>query len=244
MSKIKLYPLDVNITGSDKLLGTDSGTGRTKNFSLQDVIDFLNKSAAIDSQTLRYVFQVPTSSDPRKKGSISFNPNQGDTVPFNTLTGFLLSAYSLKYVSQPKAGDISSFYSALVGSIVLLTNVHDISKFAVFNWDSSVQNPVETSFYDIGLSIIASSGSFEKDEEYFISLLQYNPSATGGDKTFVFSQGIPAFQWDITHNLDKFPSVSVVDSFKETVFGRVDYINKNRLTVTFANKFSGEAYCN
>ena len=52
------------------------------------------------------------------------------------------------------------------------------------------------------------------------------------------------YQWDITHDLDKFPSVSAVDSTKEQVFGKVDYINKNRLTITFAGPFSGEAFLN
>lgn len=243
MSQIRLYPIDVNITSSDKLLGTDSANGRTKNFTVNDIVDFLNKASAIDSQTLRYTFQVP-QTEPRKKGSISFKPNQGDTVPLSTVTSFLLSDNSLKYVSQPKSGDISSFYTALIGSIVFLSDVHDISKYAIFNWDSSVQNLQEPSFYDIGVTLIASNGSLEKDEEYFISLLQWNPSSTGGDKTFVFSQGTPLFQWDITHNLDKFPSVSAVDSTKEQVYGKVDYINKNRLTITFAGPFSGEAFLN
>lgn len=243
MSKIKLYPIDTNVTGSDKVIGTDSPTGRTKNFTIADIADFFNKSSSVDSQTLRYKFQVPIT-EPRARGTISFKPNQGDTVDFSTISTFLLSAYSLKYVSQPQSGDISSFYSALVGSIVFVSNTKDISKYAVYNWDAANQNPTEQEFYDINVSLIASDGALEKDEEYFISLLQYNPSSTGGDKTFVFTQGTPIFQWDITHNLDKFPSVSVVNSFKETVYGKIDYINKNRLTVTFANKFSGEAYCN
>ncbi len=60
----------------------------------------------------------------------------------------------------------------------------------------------------------------------------------------MFTQGTPIYQWDITHDLNKFPSVSVVDSFNEQVIGSVDYITKNRLTVTFASPFSGQAYCN
>jgi len=44
--------------------------------------------------------------------------------------------------------------------------------------------------------------------------------------------------------LNKFPSVTAVNSFNEEVFGKVDYINKNRVTVTFAAPFSGQAYCN
>ena len=97
MSKIRLYPIDTDVTGGDKVIGTDSFTKATKNFTVSDIADFLNKSSSIDSQTLRYKFQVPVV-EPRAKGTISFKPNQGDTVNFNTITTFLLSKFSLKYV--------------------------------------------------------------------------------------------------------------------------------------------------
>ena len=75
-------------------------------------------------------------------------------------------------------------------------------------------------------------------------MLNWNPTAIGGDKTFNFSQGTPQLVWVVNHNLNKYPSVSVVNSFKEQVYGRVDYIDKNKLTITFNAPFSGEAFCN
>lgn len=62
--------------------------------------------------------------------------------------------------------------------------------------------------------------------------------------TFTFCQDAPLSVWTITHNLGKFPSVTVVDSGNSTVIGDVDYTNSNILTVTFASAFSGCAYLN
>jgi len=149
----------------------------------------------------------------------------------------------LKYLSMGTPIDISDFYTSLIGSQVFISSTYDISNFGVYDWDSSGASRTND-FYTIGLTPIAGQGEFKKNEEYFISLLQWNPSATIGDKTFVFSQGAPIYQWDVVHNLNKFPSVSVVNSFDEIVFGSVDYIDKNRLTITFASPFSGKAYCN
>ena len=64
------------------------------------------------------------------------------------------------------------------------------------------------------------------------------------DANFVFTQSIPSATWNITHNLGKFPSVSVVDNRLELMYGDVEYFNENSLTITFSAPFSGKAFLN
>ena len=66
----------------------------------------------------------------------------------------------------------------------------------------------------------------------------------GSDKHFIFTQSIPESIWEITHNLGKKPSVTVVDSGDSVVVGEVEYINLNSVRLTFAGAFSGKAYFN
>lgn len=67
-------------------------------------------------------------------------------------------------------------------------------------------------------------------------------------ETFKFShihnQTVSSSTWSITHNLNKFPSVSIVDSSYAEVIGEVEYINANSLTVKFSAPFSGKAFLN
>jgi hypothetical protein len=70
-----------------------------------------------------------------------------------------------------------------------------------------------------------------------------------GDKTFVYKQQSAASVWTITHNLDKYPSVTVVDTGFTVVYGEIEYLSKNQLQITFKEggvllSFSGEAYLN
>jgi hypothetical protein len=65
-----------------------------------------------------------------------------------------------------------------------------------------------------------------------------------GDKTFLFKQQISTSVWTITHNLDKYPSVTVVDTGFTVVYGEIEYLSKNQLQITFTDPFSGEAYLN
>ena len=66
-----------------------------------------------------------------------------------------------------------------------------------------------------------------------------------GDKpTYVHTQSSANTTWTITHNLNKNPSVTVVDSGGSKVFGEAVYNSTNRMTLTFSASFSGKAYLN
>ena len=238
MALISTYPIDQNIVGSDKWIGSDANfKNATKNFSVDKVAEYLNNSASIQSQTLRYQYQATVDAlNPRKSGTVSFQSNIGDEVAFSSISSWLLSRYSIP------SKDVYPFYTnPLIGSTVLVTNANDITNWAVYKWQSSVED--ESNFYNIGLEYVSGSGGLVDGKYYLISLLLYD-EISHSDKTFIFTQNAASNTWSVTHNLDKFPSVSVVDSAKSAVLGSVDYINKNELIITFSAPFSGYAYMN
>ena len=70
-----------------------------------------------------------------------------------------------------------------------------------------------------------------------------------GDITYTHNQSSVSNTWTITHNLNRFPSVTVIDSTNTVVIGTVVYNSANQLTITFfqagsALAFSGKAYLN
>lgn len=65
-----------------------------------------------------------------------------------------------------------------------------------------------------------------------------------GQKGFVFEQGISSDTWEITHNLNKRPSIMVVDEFDRVVIGDEEYIDDNNVRITFKAAFKGKAYLN
>lgn len=66
----------------------------------------------------------------------------------------------------------------------------------------------------------------------------------GLDLNYVHDQPIPNNTWNITHNLGKYCSVTVVDSAGSYVLGDVSYIDTNNAVVSFTTSFSGKAFCN
>ena len=70
-----------------------------------------------------------------------------------------------------------------------------------------------------------------------------------GDITYTHNQSSTSDTWVITHNLHRFPSVTVVDSADTIVQGTVVYNSNKQLTITFfeggsALAFQGKAYLN
>jgi len=62
--------------------------------------------------------------------------------------------------------------------------------------------------------------------------------------TYVHVQSVASDTWAITHNLDKYPSVTIVDSAGSVVMGECQYVSRNELVLVFSGAFSGKAYLN
>lgn len=62
---------------------------------------------------------------------------------------------------------------------------------------------------------------------------------------FVFEQGIASDTWIIEHNLNKRPSIFVVDTLDRVqIPDDIYYNSNNKMTVTFIAAFAGKAYLN
>ena len=64
------------------------------------------------------------------------------------------------------------------------------------------------------------------------------------NETYTFVQAGASATWTVQHNLDKFPSVTMVLSTGQKGYGDIVYIDENNLTITFASAESGKAYMN
>lgn len=107
---------------------------------------------------------------------------------------------------------------------------------------------------EINVSIIGSGAAGKdgtdgvtpiKGVDYFTSEeIQEIIIAVSNDANYIHDQIASAKTWSITHNLNKFPAITVVDTAGSIVFGETSYINTNQIQITFSAEFSGKAYLN
>jgi hypothetical protein len=89
--------------------------------------------------------------------------------------------------------------------------------------------------------IPSKTSELENDAGY---VTQDDVNTIAQDKSYTHEQLSPAAQWIIIHNLDKYPSVTIVDSSGKIVFGDVKHESINKVTLSFTAAFSGKAFLN
>ena len=244
MARISTYPVDQNPEGSDILLGTDAsgGTDATKNFRISDIsLILINDFLANNSWT----FNIDEADAEMRKAQLFFAAGGGNNTSWaniTTLRSVLLMGNNtnaqpyLQYLltNDPITGQ------PVVNNLIKISDRNDLSSFGVFSFTSLTAVGGKTDIYDIGLTFIKGAGSIQKKHVYGINI---DPS-DATDKTFEFTQGVPSTTWNIQHNLNKFPSITVIDTADTVVTGQYTYIDNNNVTLTFSAGFAGKAYLN
>lgn len=85
----------------------------------------------------------------------------------------------------------------------------------------------------------------DRDSDYnALQNLQFPGDVTSADSRYVHDQMSASATWTVTHNLDCYPSVTIVNSAGDQVMGFTHYDDSNNITLTFSAAFAGKAYIN
>ena len=226
MAIISSYPQDINVQDTDAWIGTDSVNRQTKQFSALAVAKYLNIKGKISiSAQMVFKFEVNGAAAGDFTG-----PANG--TAFTAVTTMQLS------VTDVSAQNVVAFMTYLVGNNILISKQNAISTFGHYKIDSYTANG---DFYTLNLTNLAGNGVLEDKAVYDFAVFTLSSQ---GAPTFEFDQGAAATTWDITHNLGKFPSITVIDTGNTVVTGEYNYVNNNRVILTFSAAFAGKAYLN
>lgn len=129
----------------------------------------------------------------------------------------------------------------------------DTTEMNLYVWDGNAWKLVNASTteyehweeaYDKIVRAISVQGNNATQKTITLSMQDGSTISTTYEDAYIHTQATPALVWTITHNLNKYPAVTVVDSGNSEVIGEIQYTNTNTLTVTFSSAFSGKAYLN
>ena len=229
MARISTYTVDTSVEKTDKLLGSNVN-GDTRNFSIDGVRVYFNQdSSAGASDELNYLYKPSTSNT---IGHMS--TNTGSTPAFSTI-----STIKLHEKANGLTSSVSNFFTEFEDRDIVIIDSTDLNKYGVYTVTAINADSSNSGLYDLTLVYRNGNGSFI--ENNFYSILLYSGAQ---DKDFTFSQSSAATTWNVTHNLNKFPSVTVTLADGQQVIADVTPNNKNNLTITFSGDNSGIAYMN
>ena len=228
MARISSYPRDREVQDQDAWIGTESSNRLTRNFTAQAVADYLNIKGKI-SISGQMVFKF--SDVPTLEGEFT-----------GPVDGSALTAITTMQISgiDSSGQNTVAFMQYLVGNDILISEQNNIDEFGHFKITG--YTVLGNNLYTLNLTNIGGNGNLDLNKYY--DFATFTISTGIGDKTFVFTQGVPALVWTVQHDLNKFPSVSVVDTANTGVLSQIDYIDNNNITITNTAQFAGKAYLN
>jgi len=212
-----------------------SGGGTPWSSITSIVISNMDLSGQIVSPFLEYLVDEQVMfQDVAGKGSFGHYIMRGytqiGTTNFYTLT--------LEYIGGNGSIDMDHYYT--------LVNFYlELGATEVNSVDTS-----DTTFIDM-TPTTPTSGNVEITASLSATGTPDNTKFLRGDnvwaranETYTFTQASASVVWTVQHDLDKFPSVTMVLSTGQKGYGDIVYIDENNLTITFASAESGKAYMN
>ena len=226
MARISSYPFDNNVTDNDALLATEASNGQTKQFTAAAVARYLNIKGKISiSAQMVFRFKVVNAVSGDFTGQV-------DGAAFAGITTLELSTRDVS------GQNVVKFMEYLVGNNILISKQNERITCGHYTLDSYT---AKGDFHTLILTNLKGEGSLEDEAIYDFAVFTLSSQ---GVPTFIYEQVGPATTWDITHNLGKFPSITVIDTGNTVVTGEYNYVSNIRVILTFSAAFAGKAYLN
>jgi hypothetical protein len=230
MARITSYNQDTSVDGGDKLVGSSSD-GTTKTYTLDAIGQYYidnNVVSVSGQQNFKFIDNVSDIGN----GTFFIDGFNANGKAFSLITSLSVSKNNTQGVS------IINYLQKTFEDKFRLSSVSNPDNFADISVTGIQNHPNQEGFYKLNIGRVSGQGFVYKDEIFSIERINNT------DSHFVFSQQTVSTTWNIEHNLNKYPSVTIVDSGDNILLTEVEYTDNNNLVVRFEASTSGKAYMN
>ena len=127
MARISSYDQDSSLNVADKVLGTDSATGATKNYSIESMISLVNSDDLINIfDGASYAFKDYEAGSTTPKGIISLNAGTASQAAFSAINQIYIS------VLDKQGNSIANYLDDTLNGQIRLVQKSNIDEYGVF----------------------------------------------------------------------------------------------------------------
>ena len=164
-------------------------------------------------------------------------------------------SWSNETLPESYASWVDTLNAALKTADYQASSAADAAELAAMKADEATQSAI-----DAMNAVLSASGLLQANETHLGGIraptrtsesipVAIDP-ATGNlytsstDLTYIHAQIAASKDWNIVHPLQKYPSVTIIDSGDSVVHGEVEYVDTSNVVLHFSAEFSGKAYLN
>ena len=163
MARISQYEQDSTLNKLDKVVGTDSATGATKNYTIDSMIGLVNSEDLVNIfDGVSYAFKSYEAGSTNPRGIINLNAGAASNAAF--------SAINIIYISilDKHGNSIANYLDDTVNSFIRIVQKTNIDTYGVFEV-TAVANHDSGAYKKLTVTPRINNGNIVANEEYFIS---------------------------------------------------------------------------
>ena len=163
MARISSYDQDSSLNVADKLLGTDSATGATKNFTLDSVLGLVNDAGLVqtfDGSTFQFTDYVAPGSNPQ--GILNLNEGTATTAAFSAINQIFIS------VKDTSGLSLAEYLDNTADDFIKISKKDNLNNFGIFEV-TSIQTTGSGQYRKLTVTPRGTNGNLTAGEKYFVA---------------------------------------------------------------------------
>ena len=173
MARISTYPVDDNISGNDKLIGSEALTNLTKNYTVQKVGEFLRDRGVVTGG-IQLVYSFQDDVTDYDNGQFMLSASGGNAVAMSAITSITINKTEIGGL------DTEVLLRQMLTDNIAIYGADVKNTFGEYTAGVITEN--DTSLV-VALTAVASNGSLVDGDRYYISKIPAAivPIKTGAD---------------------------------------------------------------
>ena len=163
MARISTYGQDSTLNKLDKVLGTDSATGGTKNYTIDSIMGLINEEGlvqAFDGSTFKFQSYIAGSSDPQ--GVINLNAGAASTVAFSAINQIYISTKDSTGLS------LNEYLENADNDFIKISKKGNLNQFGIFEV-TDITDHDGGAYKLLTLTPRGTNGNLVVNDDYFVS---------------------------------------------------------------------------
>ncbi len=163
MARISSYDQDSSLNVADKLLGTDSATGATKNFTINSVLGLANDDGlvqAFDGSTFQFTNYVAPVSSPQ--GILNLNEGSAVTTSFSTINQIFIS------VKDTSGLSLAEYLDNTANDFIKISKKDNLNNFGIFEV-TAIESSGSGEYRKLTVTPRGTNGNLTAGVKYFVA---------------------------------------------------------------------------
>ena len=163
MARISTYGQDSTLNKLDKVLGTDSLTGQTKNYTIESIVSVVNEDSLVESfdgSTFTYQDYVASSETPT--GIINLNAGVASQAAFSAINQIYISVLDKTGLS------VAEYLQNADNDFIKISKKGNVNQFGIYEV-TAIEDHDNAAYKKLTLTPRGTNGNLTVDDSFFVS---------------------------------------------------------------------------